>query len=328
MKTIILTLLISCIAAYSAFAQNKKQTKYFGQTPPGLNTEIFAPGIISTQFNERGLVFSPDGKELFFEKWGWPWSSVIVHMKVENGSWSKPEIADFSGVPDYGDGNPFYSYDGKKLFFSSQNPLDNDIEKLKHSDIMFSEKINGKWSQPIKLGANVNSDKYDGYPSLSKNGNLYFSSNREGSDGHDIWFCKWENGKYSEAVCLPAPINTSYFDGHPCISADESYLIMTSDRPGDLGELDIWVSFKLDNGIWTEPKNLGEKVNSKKHEADPTISKDGKYLFWMSERENKWPYEIRKYEIDEFDEILRRPGYENNDVYWIDIRIIEQYRNK
>ena len=39
---------------------------YLGQTPPGMKAEIFAPGIISTGFNEHGISFTNDGKELYF----------------------------------------------------------------------------------------------------------------------------------------------------------------------------------------------------------------------------------------------------------------------
>lgn len=320
--------LMDMAKAISQISNSISTGSYLGQTPPGLSPKIFAPGIICTNFNERGLVFSPDGKELFYEKWGWPWSSVIIHMQIENNKWSSPKIAKFSGVPDYSDGSPFFSYDGTKLYFSSLRPktLDGDIPK--DNDIWMVKKENGAWGEAENLGIVVNSNKSDAYPTVAKNGNLYFTSNREGSEGYDIWLSKWENNKYQKPIRLPSPINTSYFDGHPCISADESFLLLTSNRPGDLGDLDIWVSFRDTNENWTNPINLGEAVNSKYHEADPSISKDGKYIFWMSERGGKWPYEIKRYNIDEFDEILLRPGYDNNDIFWIDIEIISKLKTQ
>ena len=72
------------------------QGPYLGQKPPGLTPEIFAPGIISTEHEEFKAVFSPDGKELYYQLWGAPFP-VILMMKEENGVWTKPQVAPFSG---------------------------------------------------------------------------------------------------------------------------------------------------------------------------------------------------------------------------------------
>jgi len=82
--------------------------------------EIFAPGIVSTNMNEDGgLISTPDGNEIFWRIGGSPFSA-FVYMKRENGIWSKPEIAPFSGQ--YQDAGREISPDGKKMFLL-QNAL-------------------------------------------------------------------------------------------------------------------------------------------------------------------------------------------------------------
>jgi Tol biopolymer transport system component len=65
------------------------------------------------------------------------------------------------------------------------------------------------------------------------------------------------------------------------VAPDKSYLIFNSPRAGSHTQLDLWISYGKSDGSWTDPKNLGESINSG---ADaiicPTISPDGKYLFF------------------------------------------------
>ena len=60
---LLVLLLFGCSSPEEAFPLTGP---YLGQKPPGKTPEIFAPGIISTGFNERNLAFTPDGRELFY----------------------------------------------------------------------------------------------------------------------------------------------------------------------------------------------------------------------------------------------------------------------
>jgi hypothetical protein len=84
---------------------------------------LFAPGNITTEYHEHSSpVFSPDGSEVywsvFFNFWG---PQVIMTMRMENGRWTQPEVAPFSGQ--YSDGNPCFLEDGKRIFFESRRPV-------------------------------------------------------------------------------------------------------------------------------------------------------------------------------------------------------------
>ncbi|MEJ2634334.1 MAG: hypothetical protein P8184_03455, partial [Calditrichia bacterium] len=82
-------------------AGNRSQTTelsgdYLGQPAPGTTPEIFAPGIISTQFTERDAAYSPDGNEFFYTLRGAAHPS-IMQVQRTNQKWSRPEVAPFSG---------------------------------------------------------------------------------------------------------------------------------------------------------------------------------------------------------------------------------------
>ncbi|MBL7185149.1 MAG: PD40 domain-containing protein [Phycisphaerae bacterium] len=143
------------------------------------------------------------------------------------------------------------------------------------------------------LGPGVNSVTSDGSPDISADGlELYFDSIRPGGLGDwDIWMAKtttahtdWDN-----VEVLPAPVNSSYSDSGPCISADGLSLYFASDRPGGHGDSDIWVTTRpTADEPWAEPVNLGSIVNSSSYDNHPSVSADGLTLYFGSSRE-PWP---------------------------------------
>ncbi len=111
-------LLGMAMAPHSSLADFPKLTgPYLGQTPPGMAPEIFAPGIISTCFQELNSVFSPDGQEFCFCVRTMGASSLFV-MRCLQGVWGRPEPLPFAGP--YNDIDVSLSPDGKYLFFTRQ----------------------------------------------------------------------------------------------------------------------------------------------------------------------------------------------------------------
>ncbi len=119
------------------------------------------------------------------------------------------------------------------------------------------KKTDAGWSAPTNLGADINTESQEYYPSVSNAGTVYFSSNREGRKGSgDIYRSRLVNGKYSKPENLGDEINSKFFEGDPYISPDESFLVFTSyNRPDGLGDGDLYVSLNQ-NGHWTAAKNL------------------------------------------------------------------------
>src|SRR5215468_1636658 len=84
--------------------------------------KLFAEGVINTDADEYGPAFTPDGKTLYFtRRVNRRDSEFIYASRLENGKWSSPELAPFSGK--YFDKEPFVTPDGKKIFFASLRPV-------------------------------------------------------------------------------------------------------------------------------------------------------------------------------------------------------------
>ena len=329
-RRLCVALLLLVVFVFVSYAQKDGSPvlkgPYLGQKPPGMTPEIFAPGIISMGYFERSVVFSPRQDELFFELRCLGFTTILLQMKQNYGVWSRPETAFFSGIPEYYDDSPFYTYDGRRLFFTSRRPLSGGEEVRKDSDIWMIRKENDKWGEPFPAGKTLNSAFDDDYPTLSRSNNLYFSSNREGN--YDIYVSHFSDNGFSEPRRLESIMNTPSFEGHPFIAADESYLIFSSDRPGQLGEADLYISFKGQENEWLEPINMGGKINSPFHEAAPYVSPDGKYLFFCSFRPKPRPFEKRRLTFREVKELLDGPGNGRGDIYWVSAKIIDDLRPK
>jgi len=90
---------------------------------------------------------------------------------------------------------------------------------------------------------------------------------------------------WSDPVNLGTPINTAGRDQSPVLSSDGLSLYFASDRPGGLGDVDLWVSHRASHDSpWGTPVNLGPGINSPGVESGPNLSPDGHLLFFQSSR--------------------------------------------
>lgn len=297
---------------------------YLGQNPPGMTPEIFAPGIISTGYSERIAAFTPDGKELCYALWGSP-HGVILHTREVNGLWTKPEVASFSGQYQ---GDFTMSSDGNRIVFSSNRPFVGTGTPQDDYYTWIVERTESGWGKPKPFGPLINSsESFAGCPTIANNGNLYFFSDRTGGKGNDdIWMSEFVTDDYTEPVNLGNSINTVDFDLDPFIAPDESYIIFTRIDKERKGNADLFISFQKDNGSWTKAINMGEKINSSGWEFCPTVSPDGRYFFFTSNRTLYEPYSEIPLTYERKLEILNSPGNGSSDIYWVDAKIIEDLK--
>lgn len=302
--------------------------KYFGQKEPTLRSELFAPGIISTGMSEINAVYSPDYSEFFYTIILPDEQLVIMTMSYKNKKWSEPEVATFSG--EYSDADPFISYDGKWLYFISKRPVDNSQKEKKDWDIWRLKKEDGAWSNLEKLGPDINSETNDIYPALTKSGTLYYSSGKDGDkDNNDLFYAKSNGNNFETSVKLNDKINP-HWEGDVFVSPDEDYMIFfVSHKQNEKSGL--YISFN-ENKIWAEPQRMKEDINRTGREFCPIVSPDGKFFFFTSnrkiEKENsKQTLSYRKIKED-FTALHQSPGNGKNDVYWVDAKVIEEYRDK
>lgn len=265
--------------------------------------KIFLPDLFSRFPQVRDLSISKNQTELYFTVEGFKKEfSFIAFSKKENGIWLEPTVASFSGMDK--DLEPFLSPDNLKLFFASNRKTEEDQEK-KDMDIWFVERssITSKWSEPKNIGAPINTDKDEFYPSVATNGNLYFTasieSNTKGKE--DIYKSELINDVYQTPVSLSKNINSETYEFNAYVSPDESVIIYSSyRRPDSFGGTDLYISTKDENGLWKPAKNLGEEINSDKIDYCPFVDFSTNTFYFTSERsrQNKsYPKQLSMDEI-------------------------------
>jgi Periplasmic component of the Tol biopolymer transport system len=279
-RAFIFFILLSSISLiiFASVTQGQKDNSPYASAQVISEPQLFAEGVINIDGEEYGPTFMPDGKTIFFaRRLDKRKMEHIFVSRFENGKWTAAEVAPFSGK--YFDKEPFVSPDGKKIFFASRRPVDAASEK-KDFNIWMVEKTKDGWSAPQNLGPMVNSDGYDNYPAVSKNGTIYFGSVRAGGSGEgDLYRSRLVKGKYTAAENLGNIINTAENEADPYIAPDESFIIYSAERANGAGEGDLFISFNKD-GKWSAPQSLGPKINTSDYEYTPLVSPDKKYLFF------------------------------------------------
>jgi Tol biopolymer transport system component len=271
------------------------------QDRPDAIPRLFAPNQLSTGSGERCVAFSPDMMELYHQQYVDPELSSIVFRGIEGGSWTQARVASFSGVKGGHDCGPAFTDGGETLIFYSNRPIPADGTDQRDYNFWSTTRSKNGWTPARVLGAEINSHFDDEDVSFTSGGVAYFSSNRSGN--YDIYRTRLGHGSGREPERLGASVNSPFFDGHPCIAPDESFLVFFSGgRPDEVGEGDLYVSFRDDSDKWSPAKILDGLVNTTAHEAAPTLSPDGEYLFFLSQRDR------------------------DGGVYWVSMDYIESFR--
>src|SRR5437667_5527340 len=89
----------------------------------------------------------------------------------------------------------------------------------------------------------------------------------------------------SDGSACPAVVNSTSDDQHMTISKDGLTLIFVSNRPGGLGDQDLWFTERASrDDCWGDPRNLGNVVNSAVNDGAPNLTTDGHWLYFHSPR--------------------------------------------
>ncbi|UCH85074.1 MAG: PD40 domain-containing protein [Candidatus Latescibacterota bacterium] len=303
---------------------------YLGQTAPGMTPELFAPGFVSTGMYERDVAMTPDGNELYFGLMSGGYV-MIIGTKQEKGKWSPPEIASFCDNPDAFDLEPHITPDGKRMLFLSTRPQPGQepMTGWVYQDIWAADREGDGWSQPYNIGWPINTDDPEYFPSVTKDGTMYFT--REIDDGGKrrslIHRSRSADGKYEEAEVLPEQVNPGDMQFNAFIDPDEKYLIVCmAGHPENIGRGDYYVCFRSEDDTWTDAINMGEAINTPGNNVtSPYVSPDGKYFFFASNRKrDDTQAQTRSYA--KIQEMANDPQNGSADIYWIDASYIETLR--
>jgi hypothetical protein len=317
-----------CIVVFLSACQpsDKKDTatnqatddwQYFGLEYPNEKPMVFSPDIISTYRNERDFTRSPSGNTIFYSR-VLPANnlSVILFLYFDGFFWSEPQVAIFSGQ--YKDLEPSFSPDGKKVFFASKRPVDNTL-KEKDYDIWYIERTDNGWSNPKNVESPINTGSDEYFPSVSQNGNLYFTASYDDSFGaEDIYFSRFENGVYIAPMNLGDSINSALYDFNAFIAPDESYLVFSSfGREDGAGGGDLYIAYRKEDGSWTKARNMGSQINSEKLDYCPFVTYDEKFLFFTSQRESSLFTNRKRKQIKEIDQLENSIENGLGNIYWV-----------
>jgi Tol biopolymer transport system component len=293
-KFLLLTVIISL---NTVFAQETiksdsifsiKNDKYFGQNPPGMIAKIFAPGIVSVNGRyEYGVSFSPNLEEIYFTAHRKGESASVYFSKLTDKKWTIPKKANLTKGGKRAEMEAFVNLSGNKIYFTAYDSRDVKIWCATRSE--------NWWSNAIELDSPINDDIVF-YSNEAKNGDIYYKNVSKGK----MYYAPNKNGKFPEIH--EAGIE---YGSHGFIAPSQDFMLIDARKDNDkTKDKDIHVCLKKKDGAWTKPINLGTGVNSKFNEPCPSITPDGKYLFFSR-----------------YDE---KGGLPN--IYWVSANIIDKLK--
>lgn len=233
-------------------------------------------GINTSQYDEISPVVSIDGKTIYFTRVGHPTFDRTLILDGTN-------IANQLNENDYQNKlkNIFSKIAGKEIYDPQSSKFNQDVwiaesifdsfEKISHPNYPLNNALPNSVSA---LTPNRNElvviNKFSQFGGLDKG----FSITRKTADN------QWT---------FPEPIEIKNYsnnnsDVNLAMSADGNTLILSMQRPDSYGDNDLYVCFKIGHNLWSEPQNLGPKVNTVYRETTPFLSEDGKRLFFSSNR--------------------------------------------
>ncbi len=246
-----LTLYFSCSGRAGGFGgYDIWRSAYSGgswQTPDNLGSVINGTSDDYTPYYRAATP-----PELYFTSYrsGGVGSGDIWLSRYQSGSWTTPtNVRPVNSSA--ADASPWIVGSPARMFLSSTRSGGQG-----GWDIWMSTWTGSAWGTPVNLGPPVNTSGWESDPSLTADGStLYFRSNRSGGLGQDdFWVATWSGSNWGNVRNVGAPVNTSSYERWPCISPDGNKLYFASNRPGGVGNFDIYCS---DDTVTVVPTSLG-----------------------------------------------------------------------
>jgi ketosteroid isomerase-like protein len=306
---------------------------YVGQKPPGAVPEPFAPGFVCTGMSERDVVITPDGREFYFGVLTGRVTTIMV-THLEDGHWTEPQVAPFASDLRYFHLEPCLSADGKRVLFLDTRPTAGEEAKpgwANQNIFAADRREDGGWGDPYDLGPPINSPDDEFFPSLTRDGTLYFTRSRSGSGKPVIVRSRLVGGRYQAPDTLPSPVNGQGAPYNAFISPDESYLIACVEGRGDGSEpggAQYFIFFRDAGDRWSEGVSLGQTVRPVGGNAgSPYVSPDGLYLFFGSTKSRELPVTPETpLTLRALRDAYSRTRNGNSDIYWVSASFLDTLR--
>lgn len=261
-----------------------------------VNTAVYAQPIpdpenlgplVNSTADDMFAFISPDSKTLYFarknyiENTGGDLRDDIYVSKWANGAWTK---AINIGPPLNNEQHNYVSWissDGSTLL------LANNYEKVKQ-DISMSKKTPDGWSFPkaLKINDFYNNNEFSCYHMNTEGNVILMAIERPDSYGDmDIYVSFLQSNKvWTEPKNLGKTINSAATEGSIFIASDNKTIYFATNGKSGYGGYDMFMSKRLDDTWlnWSEPINLGDKINSNLNDYYYTIPASGDYAYFSS----------------------------------------------
>ena len=281
---------------------------------------------LNSKFHEGILSFSADGNTIYFtresfyekefekseenkNKYGQSYIYKATKLKDKFNIIESLDIND----PSFSNKNPMVSPDGEHLYFSSNRPGGFGMYDIYRASI----NDDGTLSNVENLGQNVNSEGQEGFPFLSNDNVLYFSSDGHlGIGGLDVFYSRYIDGKWSNVRNVGIPVNSGADDFAFIIDKENENGFVSSNRPGGVGKDDIYALKKIKPicDILLESIIVDSKTNNPIETALTSIS-DGTGVIENTKESD--PDGLVAYILecgDEFNLVASKEGYETKSV--------------
>jgi OmpA-OmpF porin, OOP family len=238
------------------------------------NKLIFASARLDTTMANDYEARSLYNSDLFFTRY------------KSDGSFEAPKWFEGGINSEAIEGGATLSPDGKIIYFTRVNPLNHN-----ESSIYVSRFFNSRWTEPFRLGKDINMDGYKSMtPTLSEDGKtLYYASNRPGGlGGMDIWKTTInEDGETTEPINLGNLVNTREDEISPYFHAKSKTLYFSSEGHIGFGGFDVFkTTINPITEWWDSPINLGQPINSPRDDTYFVWGKDMMSGYFTSDRDN------------------------------------------
>ena len=251
--------------------------------------------VINDETNEYSPVISLDESTMFFTSrrmrpdstnefitdidTGEYKEDIYVAYKDKDGNWQAPELLNIN--TDNHAATISTSPDGQTLYIYYDESGNGQIWK--------SVLVGETWSDPIKLGSDINSDAWETHVTVSSDEKkLYYVSNREdGYGGRDIYRClKLPTDEWSKSLNVGETINTEWEEDSPFLSADGKTLYFSSQGHNSMGGFDIFYSTLGDDAKWSDPVNIGYPLNTVEDDVFFVPAANSKRAYYSSDKDN------------------------------------------
>ncbi|MCC6317186.1 MAG: exo-alpha-sialidase [Gemmatimonadaceae bacterium] len=262
-----------------------------------------APGVVSTG-HQFMVSIAPDGGTLLtverrFPVAGGPPTLVILESRRgPDGTWQRPDTATFSGR--WRDIDPAFAPDGRRVWFNSVRPAPGRDSTRADFDIWYVDRAANGWGEPQRLPAPINTTSGEFFATVTRSGTLYFTV-AQTVPVRKSWIVRSRplaGGGWAAPETLTVVNEPPETASNPFIAPDESWLVFLAERPDGFGDSDLYVSERRGRS-WSPPRNLGPRVNTALAEFAPSVSTDGRMLYFTRMRRGPGgnPVEERLYEV-------------------------------